>query len=84
MSVLVCQLHHELGTRGKQWAFPEGGKTTEDLYFPSYFPRPVPKPPTTYYLHIVLECSLIVEKLWQNPHIPLMQKAARLGRLPLH
>lgn len=45
----VCQFHHQPGTRGKQWIFPEGGKTTVDLYFPS--PSPFPSPPTTYYFH---------------------------------
>lgn len=35
LCVCVCEFQREPSTRGKQWIFPEGGKTTADLYFPS-------------------------------------------------
>lgn len=66
---------------GKQWIFPERGKTTAD------FISPLPPPSLHRLQHITfigLERSLTVKRLWQNPHVSLVQNVAKLGRLPQH
>lgn len=48
---------------------------------------PLPPPSLHRLQHITfigLERSLTVKRLWQNPHVSLVQNVAKLGRLPQH